>query len=105
MKGSVQPVRLFSVVCLLCSVVLAAKKEPVRGMPAGAAASREYNAALKVFRFVPSLEQKKTVESLFGQLKERHILIKPTLYKLLARADPEQLIPLCQKAWKRMREK
>ena len=97
MKGSVQPVWWYSVVCLLCSVALAAKKETGRGVPAGAAASSEYDAALKVFRFMPSAEQKKAVESLFGQLKECHIIIKPSLYKLLARADSEQLIPLCQK--------
>ena len=63
----------------------------------GTDSSSEYAAALKVLRFVPSEDQKTAVESLFGQLKERHITIKPTLYNLLARADPEQLIPLCKK--------
>ena len=97
MKGSVRPLWWLPVACLLCSVALAAKKSAECSLRFGTDSSSEYAAALKVLRFVPSEEQKTAVESLFGQLKERHITIKPTLYNLLARADPEQLIPLCQK--------
>ena len=70
----------------LCPVVLAAKQNVERSLSVGATASGEYGAFLKQARFAPSLEQQKEVESLFAQLNERHITIKPSLYKLLALA-------------------
>ena len=60
----------------LCPVVLAAKKN-VECLPVGVTASSEYGAFLKTARFAPSLEQQKELESLFTQMKERHITIKP----------------------------
>ena len=97
MKISVQPLWWFSVVCLIGSVALAAKKDTVRGFPDATTTSSECTACFKVLRFVPSENQQKAVDSLFGQLKEHHITIKPSLYKLLALADSGQLVPLCQK--------
>ena len=97
MKGPVQSLWWLPVVCLLCSVALAARKETVRGEPVGTGASCEYDAFLKLASFSPSADQKKALESLFGQLKERHITIKPTLYKLLVRADREELIHIGEK--------
>ena len=97
MKAAVQPLWWFSVVCLLCSVALAAKKDPVHDLPVGTSVSSESAACLENLRFVPSVEQKKAVESLFSQLEERHITIKPSLYKLLASADRDQLLSLCNK--------
>ena len=41
--------------------------------------------------------KKRQFESLFSQLKERHITVKSTLYKLLALTDSDQLVALCQK--------
>ena len=97
MKGSVQPLWWFSVVCLPCSVALAAKKETVRDLPVDTTACAEYGAFLKLARFAPSVDQKKAVESLFGQLREQHITIRPSLCKVLALADRDQLVPLCKK--------
>ena len=97
MKGSVQPLWWLSVVCLLCSGALAAKKETVRGLCVGATAFSEYDSFLKQARFVPSAAHQKAVENLFGQLKEHRITAKPSLYKLLALAESHQLTPLCKK--------
>ena len=97
MRDSVRPLWWLSVVCLLCSVALAAKKGTVRGLPVGTTASAEYGAFVKLARCAPSADQRQAVESLFGQLKERRITIKPSLCKLLALADGEQLIALCKK--------
>ena len=83
MKGSVQPLWWLSVVCLLCSVALAAKKSTLRDLPVGTAASAEYGAFVKLTRSQPTADQRQAVENLFGQLKERHITIKPSLCKLL----------------------
>ena len=97
MKGSIQPLWWFSIACLLGSVALAAKKSAECSWPAGTAASSGYAAFLKEARFALSMDQQKTVESLFGQLQERNITIKPSLCKLLALADSDQLIPLSKK--------
>ena len=96
MKGSVLPLWGFSF-CLFCSVALAAKKAPVRELSVGTATSSECAACLGLLRFAPSVNQNKAVESLFSQLKERHITIKPSLYKFLALADSHQLVSLCKK--------
>ena len=97
MKCFAQPLWWLSVVCLVCSVALAAKKETVQGLSFGATAFSEYDAFLKQARFALSAAQKKAVEDLFGQLKKNCITVKPSLCKLLALADSEQLIPLCKK--------
>ena len=81
----------------LCSAVLAAEKHVGHSVPVGTIASSEYDAFLNKARFMPSPEQQRAVESLFDQLKKRHITIKPTLYTLLTSADSDQLVALCQK--------
>ena len=96
MNGSVLPLWGFSF-CLLCSVAMAAKKAPVRELSFGTATSSECAACLEILRFAPSVDQNKAVESLFSQLKERHIAIKLSLYKFLALADSHQLVSLCKK--------
>ena len=80
-----------------CPVVVAAPKSLACSLPVCTSGSSEYGAFLKLARFAPSEDQKKGIESLFSQLKERHITIKPTFYTLLALADSDQLLPLCQK--------
>ena len=89
----------FFVVLLLqlCSVVMAAKKNVERSLPVATTISSEYGAFLQLARFTPSAEQQRAVERLFAQIQERHITIKPTLYKILALADSNQLIALCKK--------
>ena len=81
-----------------CTAVLAANKGGEYNRPTVAAACSQYGAFLKLARFEPSAEQKRAVESLFAQLRERHITIKPTLYKLLALTGSNQLVLLCKKA-------
>ena len=80
-----------------CSVVMAAKKNIEYSLPAAATTSSEYDAFLKAARFMPSAEQQRAVESLFSQLQRRQITIKPSLYRLLALADSDQLVPLSKK--------
>ena len=80
-----------------CSVVVAAKKSGVHDLSIATSTTSEYDAFLKKARFVPSTQQQKAVESLFFQLKARHITIKPTLCRLLALAQSDQLLPLCKK--------
>ena len=80
-----------------CSVVIAAKKNVGHSVSAATTTSSEYGAFLKLARFAPSAEQQKAVESLFLGLKKRHITIKPSLCKLLALAERDQLVPLCKK--------
>ena len=80
-----------------CSAVLAAKRHVGDSVPFGTIASSECGAFLEKARFMPSLEQQGAVESLFGELKKRHITIKSTLYTLLTLADSGQLVSLCQK--------
>ena len=79
-----------------CSVVSAAKKNVGHSASVATTASSEYGAFLKLVR-APSAQQQKAVESLFLRLKERHITIKPSLCKLLALAERDQLVPLCKK--------
>ena len=79
-----------------CCVVVAAKKSGVHSLPV-ASTTCEYDAFLKQARFAPSVPQQKEVESLFAQLKERQIAIKPTLCRLLALAQSDQLFSLCKK--------
>ena len=80
-----------------CSVVVAARRSGVHSLPVATSTTCEYDAFLKQARFAPSDKQKKEVESLFVQLKERQIAIKPTLYRLLALVESDQLLPLCKK--------
>ena len=94
-----KPSDWFWVLLLLqfCPAVMAAEKSVEHSEPVATTTSSEYGAVLKLARFAPSPEQRRAVESLFGQLKERHITIKPSLCKLLALSDSHQLVPLCKK--------
>ena len=90
------PCGWFWVLLLLqfCPAVMAAKKSVEHSLPVVTTTSCEYGAFLELARFALSPEQRRAVDSLFSQFKERHITIKPSLCKLLALADSHQLVHL-----------